>query len=50
LGAIYGTVAKRHPDVEVIVPPRLTAVLSKGREITPTQHNDNSKILPSMNA
>jgi hypothetical protein len=25
---IYGTIGKRHPDADVIVPPRATAVLS----------------------
>ena len=36
---IYGTVGKRHPDADVIVPPRSTAVLSDMAETTPTQHD-----------
>jgi hypothetical protein len=34
---IYDTVGKRHPDADVIVPPRSTAVLSENVEATPTQ-------------
>jgi Transposase DDE domain len=34
---IYGTIAKRHPEADVIVPPRSTAVLSEDGESTPTQ-------------
>ena len=36
---IYGTVAERHPDADVIVPPRSTAVLSEDGETTPTQRD-----------
>ncbi len=36
---IYGIVAQRHPDAEVIVPPRSTAVLSEDGETTPTQRD-----------
>ena len=36
---IYRTVAKRHPDADVIVPPRLTAVLSEDVATTPTQRD-----------
>ena len=36
---IYGTIAKRHPDADVIVPPRSTAVLSEMAESTPTQRD-----------
>ena len=36
---IYGTVGKRHPDAEVIVPPRSTAVLSENGEGAPTQRD-----------
>jgi hypothetical protein len=36
---IYGTVAKRHPDADVIVPPRSTAVPSDMAESTPTQRD-----------
>ncbi len=36
---IYSTVIERHPDAEVIVPPRSTAVLSQDAETTPTQRD-----------
>jgi hypothetical protein len=36
---VYDTVAKRHPEADVIVPPRSTAVLSEDVEITPTQRD-----------
>jgi hypothetical protein len=36
---ISSTVAKRHPDAHVIVPPRSTAVLSEDGETTPTQRD-----------
>jgi hypothetical protein len=36
---IYGTVGKRHPDADVIVPPRSTAVLSEDGETSPTQRD-----------
>jgi DDE family transposase len=36
---IYDTIAKRHPDADVIVPPRSTAVLSDTVESTPTQRD-----------
>jgi hypothetical protein len=36
---IYGTVAERHPEADVIVPPRSTAVLSEDGETTPTQRD-----------
>jgi hypothetical protein len=36
---IYGTVAKQHPDADVIVPPRSTAVLSAMAESAPTQRD-----------
>jgi hypothetical protein len=36
---IYGTVGKRHPEADVIVPPRSTAVLSEDGESTPTQRD-----------
>jgi hypothetical protein len=36
---IYATIAQRHPDAEVIVPPRSTAVLSDDVEATPTQRD-----------
>jgi len=36
---VYGTVAQRHPDADVIVPPRSTAVLTETAESTPTQRD-----------
>jgi hypothetical protein len=36
---IYGTVGKRHPDAEVIVPPRSTAVPSDMADCAPTQRD-----------
>jgi hypothetical protein len=36
---IYGSVAERHPDADVIVPPRSTAVLSETVETSPTQRD-----------
>jgi hypothetical protein len=36
---IYSTVAQRHPDADVIVPPRSTAILSEEGEIAPTQRD-----------
>jgi len=36
---IYGSVAERHPDADVIVPPRSTAVLSGMAETSPTQRD-----------
>jgi hypothetical protein len=36
---IYDTVGKRHPDANVDVPPRSTAVLSEGVDATPTQRD-----------
>jgi hypothetical protein len=36
---IYGTVVEGHPDADVIVPPRSTAVLSVMAETSPTQRD-----------
>jgi hypothetical protein len=36
---IYSTVGKHHPEADVIVPPRLTAVPSEDGETTPTQRD-----------
>jgi hypothetical protein len=36
---IYATVAQRHPDADVIIPPRSTAVPSKMAESAPTQRD-----------
>jgi Transposase DDE domain len=37
--AIYSIVAKRHPEADLIVPPRSTAVPSHMAESTPTQRH-----------
>jgi hypothetical protein len=36
---VYDAVAQRHPDADVIVPPRSTAVPSEDGEATPTQRD-----------
>jgi hypothetical protein len=36
---VYDTVAKRHPEADVIVPPRSTAVLTEAAESAPTQRD-----------
>jgi hypothetical protein len=36
---IYDTIAKRHPEADVIVPPRSTAVLSDMADCAPTQRD-----------
>jgi hypothetical protein len=36
---IYGTIAQRHPEADVIVPPRSTAVPSDDAETAPTQRD-----------
>ena len=36
---VYSTVAERHPEADVIVPPRSTAVPSEMAESTPTQRD-----------
>src|SRR5215210_1262017 len=36
---VYASVAERHPEAEVIVPPRVTAVLSQTAESEPTQRD-----------
>ena len=36
---MYEAVAERHPDAEVIVPPRSTATLSASAEIAPTRRD-----------
>ena len=42
---IYGTITERHPEVEVIVPPRSTAVPSDMAESTPTQRDRHLQII-----
>ena len=39
--SVYADVADRHPDATVIVPPRITAVLSKMAETEPTQRDQH---------
>jgi hypothetical protein len=36
---VYAVVADRHPEAEVIVPPRITAVPSSAAETAPTQRD-----------
>ncbi|MFL5134302.1 MAG: IS5 family transposase [Microvirga sp.] len=36
---VYGTIGKRHPDADVILPPRSTAVPSEMAASTPTQRD-----------
>jgi Transposase DDE domain len=38
---VYDTVARRHPDAAVIVPPRATVVLSEDVETSPTQRDQH---------
>ena len=47
---IYDTVAKRHPEADVIVPPRSTAVLSDMAETLRPSAIGISKASPSMDA
>ncbi|MDQ2762208.1 MAG: IS5 family transposase [Pseudomonadota bacterium] len=39
--SVYAAVADRHPDAAVIVPPRITAVLSATAEAAPTQRDQH---------
>ena len=39
--SVYADVADRHPDAGVIVPPRITAVLSATAETAPTQRDQH---------
>jgi hypothetical protein len=47
---IYSTVAERHPDADVIVPPRSTAVPSDMAEGTPTQRDQHLQSIAGMDA
>ncbi|HJS84144.1 MAG TPA: transposase, partial [Acetobacteraceae bacterium] len=38
-GSVYADVAARHPDADVVVPPRSTAVPSDAAETAPTQRD-----------
>ena len=42
---VYGAVAERHPDAEVIVPPRSTAVPSAAAETAPTQRDRHVQLI-----
>ena len=42
---VYASVADRHPEVVVIVPPRSTAVLSETAETGPTQHDCHLQLI-----
>src|SRR3954449_7593823 len=42
---VYTEVATRHPDVEVIVPPRSNAVPSQTAETAPTQRDRHSEVI-----
>ena len=42
---VYGAVAERHADAEVIVPPRSSAVPSKTAETAPTQRDGHLKVI-----
>lgn len=39
LAGIYGIISKHHPEADVIIPPRSTAVLSDDVQTTPTQRD-----------
>ena len=42
---VYADVAERHPDADVIVPPRLTAVPSATAETVPTQRDRHLQLI-----
>ena len=42
---VYASVAERHPEAAVIVPPRSTAVLSDTAETTPTQRDRHLQLI-----
>ena len=42
---IYGTVAQRHPDADVIVPPRATAVLGDTADTAPTRRDRHLQLI-----
>jgi hypothetical protein len=47
---IYSTVAERHPEADVIVPPRSTAVLSEDVETSPTQRDRHLQRIAEMDS
>src|SRR5215212_3675168 len=42
---VYASVAERHPEARVIVPPRSTAVPSKTAETAPTQRDQHLQLI-----
>ena len=42
---VYADVAERHPDAEVVVPPRSTAVPSESAETAPTQRDRHLQLI-----
>ena len=42
---VYNDVLVRHPDAEVVVPPRSTAVLSDAAETVPTQRDRHLQLI-----
>src|SRR4051794_3756481 len=43
--SVYADVAERHPDADVVVPPRLTAVPSATAETAPTQRDRHLQLI-----
>src|SRR4029453_9452233 len=43
---IYGIIGKRHPEADVIIPPRSTAVPSDTAEAAPTQRDQHLLMIP----
>jgi Transposase DDE domain len=44
-GSVYAGVAERHPEAEVVVPPRSTAVPSESAETAPTQRDRHLRLI-----
>jgi hypothetical protein len=42
---VYASVAQRHPEAEVVVPPRASAVLSQTAETAPTQRDRHLQLI-----
>jgi len=45
---VYANVAERHPDAAVIVPPRLTAVLSRSADTDPTPRDRHLQTIAEL--
>jgi hypothetical protein len=43
--AVFATVAKRHPDAAIVVPPRSTAVASETAQTNPSQRDDHLRCI-----